>query len=563
MGSGSSTRRERLDRLFREYPPTSLDSDEQAIAVGYTKEEVSAYRALLADSDEEEEDSLLPSNPSCFQYMALDQRQNIRHVLGLSLAQPFILCSQNVVLEQEHSNEKRTAVLYLNTLLFAAEGDCMSVFEQARAVEKVESGGRRKSIKETLAGGLSAPIVASEMFHVCSGESSTIRIEIDEADRRVRVIGSPWKCSFIIPGDSAVQLGEWKRCLERAAALKYSDMFEVGATLGRGAFSQVKATCAREGQFGQLGTPSNLAVKIIDKRSGESQLPSLAREIHILSQLKHPNVLSLEMFFETQEFVYLVTERISGGELFDHIAALSQMRRGYSERDAAKIMTMIFDSLSYIHARRICHRDLKPENLLFTCHEGVDSDGAILKLCDFGIARHFEKDELSKTMTGTPYYVAPELVRLSTGESEEGYSLNVDCWAAGVIMYMLLCGFPPFQSATGDVSELLEIVGVGAFSFPSPYWDEMSDASKDLVSKLLRKDPSKRITALEALSHPWIKEGGSDHCISEIVARQLALLSGKKKLKKVVTGLVMMRRLSIGKNRSQAKLDEAREGEVA
>ena len=128
-------------------------------------------------------------------------------------------------------------------------------------------------------------------------------------------------------------------------------------------------------------------------------------------------------------------------------------------------------------------------------------------------------------------------------------------------MYMLLCGFPPFASATGDISELLEIVGKGEFSFPSPYWDGMSEESKDLISKLLQKDPTRRISALAALSHPWIREGGSNHQISEIVTRQLALLSGKKKLKKVVTGLVMMRRLSIGKSRSRQKLEEARHAE--
>ena len=544
MGAASSTQRERLDSLLRQNPPSSFSTDEEALRAGYRNEEIAAYRNLLGEAGGSEESEYI--DETCFRKIAV---RNLGHALQLPFAKPLLFVSPSVSLRKNGTWANRTAILYLNFLCFFEDDSCLKALNADNKGEV-----RRRSITESLNREL--PVVASEVFHICNDEGKAYCFNANESEVAVSCSENGktlWTCAFRLgKGEDSC---DWKSRLESAASLEYMDMFDVGAKLGKGAFSEVRVTSPKIDSLCAAcsANENEFAVKVVNKDLCDTQSEVLAREIRILSQLNHPNILRIKMVFETHDFVYIVTELVSGGELFDHIAALSQQEKGYSERDAAKIMTMIFDSLSYIHARGIGHRDLKPENLLFTSAKGIEEEKGVLKLVDFGISKEFGT-QLSKTMTGTPFYVAPEIVALSFGDTTEGYGKNVDCWSAGVIMYMLLCGFPPFQSPTGDMNELLALVRAGDFTFPSPYWDNISDESRDLISKLLRKNPAKRISALNALNHPWIKDGGTDTAISEIVSRQLALLSGKKKLKKVVTGIVMMRRLSLGRSRSRSKM---------
>jgi len=232
-----------------------------------------------------------------------------------------------------------------------------------------------------------------------------------------------------------------------------------------------------------------VAVKIVEKAGVQQKPEMLKNEVEILSKVDHPNIITLYDIFETKERLYLVMELVTGGELFERIV----QREQYKESEAAIVMKQLFAATAYLHTLGIVHRDLKPENLLL---ENENEDTPI-KLTDFGLSKIYST-EMMQTACGTPGYVAPEILELG------GYDTAVDLWSAGVILYTLLCGYPPFYNENPAI--LFETIMKGTYHFHSPYWDGISKEAKDLISKLLVVDPKQRLTAEQALQHDWFQK---------------------------------------------------------
>uniref|UniRef100_UPI00398F6A69 serine/threonine-protein kinase DCLK3-like n=1 Tax=Pristiophorus japonicus TaxID=55135 RepID=UPI00398F6A69 len=262
--------------------------------------------------------------------------------------------------------------------------------------------------------------------------------------------------------------------------------YEIGRTIGDGNFALVKECRLKNTEY-------EYAVKIIDKSKLKGKEIMIENEIAIVRSLSHPNIVRFIEEFESEGEIYLIMEYIHGGDLFDAITDSVK----FTEHNAALMMDNLCDALAYIHSKNIVHRDLKPENLLIQ-HK---ADGStVLKLADFGLALNVTEPIF--TVCGTPTYVAPEIL------SETGYGLEVDMWATGVILYILLCGFPPFRSLERDQEELFEIIQLGEYEYLAPYWENISDGAKDLVSKLLVVNPRNRYTAQQVLRHAWIWSAG-------------------------------------------------------
>ena len=279
-------------------------------------------------------------------------------------------------------------------------------------------------------------------------------------------------------------------------------LYEIGDELGSGNFAKVKKakrkakTADVEKEVGGkkkvvLKAGADVAIKIIDKAKVED-MQDIQREIEIMNMVDHPNVINLFEIFDEPKKMNLVLELVTGGELFDRIVA----KGNYSEKDAATCMSQLCQALDYLHTKKIVHRDLKPENLLYAS----PADDANLKVADFGLARMLTAGDMMKTACGTPGYVAPEVIK------NKGYAGgSCDMWSAGVILYILLCGYPPFGD--DDLPSLLRQIQSGRYHFHKPHWDSVSAGAKDVVRKLLVVDPPKRMTAAQALQHPWIVAG--------------------------------------------------------
>mmetsp|Transcript_10884 Transcript_10884/g.23588 ORF Transcript_10884/g.23588 Transcript_10884/m.23588 type:complete len:492 (-) Transcript_10884:271-1746(-) len=257
--------------------------------------------------------------------------------------------------------------------------------------------------------------------------------------------------------------------------------------IGHGHYGVVRKCMDRE-------TKIWYAIKSI-RKSKVGKVDVLKREVALLKECEHPNIIQLVEVHEDQKYLHLITELCTGGELFDRIIEKTQSEEGhFSERDAAGLVLCILDAIAYCHDQKgIVHRDLKPENFLFSSKD----EDAVIKIIDFGLSRHDDMQKgIMNTKVGTPYYVAPEVLNRE-------YTKSCDIWSIGVITYILLCGYPPFYGDTDN--QIFDSVRTARFDFPSPDWDEISDAAKDFISKLLKRDPSKRLSASDALNHPWIK----------------------------------------------------------
>ncbi|XP_060576356.1 calcium/calmodulin-dependent protein kinase type II subunit delta-like isoform X5 [Ruditapes philippinarum] len=264
---------------------------------------------------------------------------------------------------------------------------------------------------------------------------------------------------------------------------KFNDNYELKEELGKGAFSIVRR-CV------QKSTGLEFAAKIINtKKLSARDHQKLEREARICRLLKHPNIVRLHDSIQDDGFHYLVFDLVTGGELFEDIVA----REFYSEADASHCMQQILESVNYCHMHGIVHRDLKPENLLLASK----AKGAAVKLADFGLAIEVQGDQQAWFgFAGTPGYLSPEVLR------KDPYGKPVDVWACGVILYILLVGYPPFWDE--DQHRLYAQIKVGAYDYPSPEWDTVTPEAKNLINSMLTVNPSKRITAQEALKHPWI-----------------------------------------------------------
>lgn len=236
-------------------------------------------------------------------------------------------------------------------------------------------------------------------------------------------------------------------------------------------------------------TGMDYAMKVIDKARCRGEEQHIIQEVTILKDINHPNVIRLHEVFETKEKIYLQMELVRGGELFDRI-----VEKGYfSERDARRVISAVCAALEYLHGRNIAHRDLKPENLLLS----DETDDAEIKIADFGLSTAAGASCVLDTFCGTLSYVAPEVL-----QSQGYHGKPVDMWAVGVITYILLCGYPPFYSE--DDAEITQMTLKGQYSFPSPEWENVSKDAKDFISSLLVLEPTDRLSAKQALRHPWL-----------------------------------------------------------
>jgi len=275
---------------------------------------------------------------------------------------------------------------------------------------------------------------------------------------------------------------------ETARHENVDDYYERGREIGRGGFSVVM-----EGE--QKGTGEKFAIKCIKKSNVErDDIKLLRREIQIMKKVDHPNILKLFEVFESEEEFFLVMELVEGKELFDKIVERGQ----YSEKDASNIVRQIISAVEYLHQQGIAHRDLKPENLL----SSGSGESEVIKIADFGFSKDFNDDKL-QTSCGSPGYVAPEVL------TSESYDRSVDMWSIGVIVYILLCGYPPFyaDNAPALFKKIMDV----KYDFDDPSWDEVSEEAKDLIRHLLVKNPEDRYTAIQCKKHPWVMgEGVSD-----------------------------------------------------
>uniref|UniRef100_A0A8C3GTV1 calcium/calmodulin-dependent protein kinase n=1 Tax=Corvus moneduloides TaxID=1196302 RepID=A0A8C3GTV1_CORMO len=264
---------------------------------------------------------------------------------------------------------------------------------------------------------------------------------------------------------------------------RFTDEYQLFEELGKGAFSVVRR-CMK------ITTGQEYAAKIINtKKLSARDHQKLEREARICRLLKHPNIVRLHDSISEEGFHYLVFDLVTGGELFEDIVA----REYYSEADASHCIQQILESVNHCHLNGIVHRDLKPENLLLASK----SKGAAVKLADFGLAIEVQGEQQAWFgFAGTPGYLSPEVLR------KDPYGKPVDMWACGVILYILLVGYPPFWDE--DQHRLYQQIKAGAYDFPSPEWDTVTPEAKDLINKMLTINPAKRITASEALKHPWI-----------------------------------------------------------
>ncbi|XP_067260424.1 serine/threonine-protein kinase DCLK2 isoform X7 [Chanodichthys erythropterus] len=268
------------------------------------------------------------------------------------------------------------------------------------------------------------------------------------------------------------------------AASSILDKYKIGKVIGDGNFAVVKECVERS-------TGKEFALKIIDKNKCRGKEHLIENEVAVLRRVKHPNIIMLIEEVDTPTELYLVMELVKGGDLFDAITSSTK----YTERDASVMVFDLAAALKYLHRMCIVHRDIKPENLLVCEYpNGTKS----LKLGDFGLATVVEGPLY--TVCGTPTYVAPEII------AESGYGLKVDIWAAGVITYILLCGFPPFRSENNLQEDLFDQILVGRLEFPSPFWDNITDSAKELIGYMLQVNVEARYTAEDVLSHPWVTE---------------------------------------------------------
>ncbi|XP_078095596.1 calcium/calmodulin-dependent protein kinase type II subunit beta isoform X49 [Mustelus asterias] len=322
---------------------------------------------------------------------------------------------------------------------------------------------------------------------------------------------------------------------------RFSDEYQLYEELGKGAFSIVRR-CVK------LSTGQEYAAKIINtKKLSARDHQKLEREARICRLLKHSNIVRLHDSISEEGFHYLVFDLVTGGELFEDIVA----REYYSEADASHCIHQILDSVNHIHQHDIVHRDLKPENLLLASK----CKGAAVKLADFGLAIEVQGEQQAWFgFAGTPGYLSPEVLR------KEAYGKPVDIWACGVILYILLVGYPPFWDE--DQHKLYQQIKAGAYDFPSPEWDTVTPEAKNLINQMLTINPAKRITATEALKHPWVCQRST---VASMMHRQetvecLKKFNARRKLKgAILTTMLATRNFSAAKSLLNKKADGVKE----
>ncbi|XP_048089055.1 calcium/calmodulin-dependent protein kinase (CaM kinase) II gamma 1 isoform X11 [Alosa alosa] len=322
---------------------------------------------------------------------------------------------------------------------------------------------------------------------------------------------------------------------------RFTDEYQLYEELGKGAFSVVRR-CVKK------SSGQEYAAKIINtKKLSARDHQKLEREARICRLLNHANIVRLHDSIAEEGFHYLIFDLVTGGELFEDIVA----REYYSEADASQCISQILESVNHIHQHDIVHRDLKPENLLLASK----MKGAAVKLADFGLAIEVQGDQQAWFgFAGTPGYLSPEVLR------KDPYGKPVDIWACGVILYILLVGYPPFWDE--DQHKLYQQIKAGAYDFPSPEWDTVTPEAKNLINQMLTINPAKRITAEQALTHPWVCQRST---VASMMHRQetvecLRKFNARRKLKgAILTTMLVSRNFSACRSLLNKKADGSKE----
>ncbi|CAD8208692.1 unnamed protein product [Paramecium pentaurelia] len=293
-------------------------------------------------------------------------------------------------------------------------------------------------------------------------------------------------------------------------------VYTLGQVLGQGAFGKVwKVTHKTTGLI--------RAMKQIRKseliKEDEQKMFS---EMNLLKNLDHPHIVKLYELYQDSNNYYLITEYLCGGELFERIKKMNQ----FSERRASDLMRQILMAVVYCHEQKIVHRDLKPENVLFS---GTEPE-ALLKIIDFGCSRKFNSQKNMTKRLGTPYYIAPEVLN-------HNYNEKCDVWSCGVILYILLCGYPPFTGK--NENEIFEKVKTGKFKFPIEEWDSISREAKNLIQRMLQVDVNSRYSASQALNDPWIQKHAPNTQINKKVLENLAQFQAKSEFRSAIVQYII------------------------
>lgn len=294
------------------------------------------------------------------------------------------------------------------------------------------------------------------------------------------------KAMRITPDGNAHRAPQKKFVEEGNTGKKFADCYELGEVLGEGGYACVyRAT--------HLKTKEVYAVKDVNTDVlEENSIAALKEEIVVLKLLRGgPHIIRLYDVFEEEKegHTYLVMEEMKGGDLLTRITD----KEVYTEREARKTCKIIFQAMDYLHKMKICHRDIKPENILMV----EQDDDTSIKIADFGFAKKVTKANCLRTLCGTAQYVAPEVLDLQSG----GYDHRADMWSVGVVIYILLGGYAPFE---GPVQELARAICKADYCFHDKYWSDISDAAKGMISSLLEIDVERRLSAEEALQCPWM-----------------------------------------------------------
>ncbi|XP_076985380.1 caM kinase-like vesicle-associated protein isoform X2 [Tamandua tetradactyla] len=315
-----------------------------------------------------------------------------------------------------------------------------------------------------------------------------------------------------------------------------TDRYDLGQVIKTEEFCEIFR--AKDKATGKLHT-----CKKFQKRDGRKVRKAAKNEIGILKMVKHPNILQLVDVFVTRKEYFIFLELATGREVFDWI-----LDQGYySERDTSNVVRQVLEAVAYLHSLKIVHRNLKLENLVY--YNRLKNSKIVIS--DFHLAKL--ENGLIKEPCGTPEYLAPEVV------GRQRYGRPVDCWAIGVIMYILLSGNPPFYEEVEEDDyenhdkNLFRKILAGDYEFDSPYWDDISQAAKDLVTRLMEVEQDQRITAEEAISHEWISgNAASDKNIKDGVCAQIEKNFARAKWKKAVRVTTLMKRLRAPEQSSTA-----------
>jgi calcium-dependent protein kinase len=266
---------------------------------------------------------------------------------------------------------------------------------------------------------------------------------------------------------------------------KFEDKYIIVKEIGSGAFSR----CLK---VKNKITGVSFACKELSKKN-VSDYKGLMAEVNLMIKLDHPNIIKLYEVYENESYIYLIMEYCRGGELFDRVIAKTEKGQQYTEKEAASLFKQIMSAINYCHKNGIVHRDLKPENLLFLSK----SENSPIKVIDFGMSKRFDSTtKIMNERVGTAYYISPEVLK---GKYDE----KCDIWSAGVILYIIICGYPCFNGDTDD--EIFKAILKGKIQFPSPEWDNISNDAKELIKKMCCS-PEKRLTAEQVLNEIWVKD---------------------------------------------------------